>query len=311
VSAMRVTVTGATGLVGTALVAALRERGAQVTVLSRDPERAQARLGSSGQPALEAIRWEPTSDPAPATALTGRDAVVHLTGENLAQRWTATAKQAIRESRVTGTRNLIEGLAGAEERPHTLVSGSAIGYYGPHGEEPLDEDAPSGPGFLAGVCAAWEQEADRARELGMRVVQLRTGVVLDTAGGALARMLTPFRLGVGGPIAGGRQYMSWIHTEDVVGLTLAALEDQRFSGPINATAPEPVSNRDFSRTLGKALRRPSLLPVPAVALRMLYGEMSLLITTGARVLPAKPLVLGYRFRHPRLEEALRAALGQG
>jgi uncharacterized protein len=311
VSALRVTVTGATGLIGTALVAALRDRGAQVTVLSRDPERAQARLGSTGQPALEAVRWEPMSEPAPAMALAGRDAVVHLTGENLAQRWTTTAKQAIRESRVTGTRNLIEGLAGAEARPNTLVSGSAIGYYGPHGEEPLDEDAPPGAGFLAGVCAAWEREADRARELGMRVVLLRTGVVLDAGGGALARMLTPFRLGVGGPIAGGRQYMSWIHTEDIVGLTLAALEDERFSGPINATAPEPVSNRDFSRALGKALRRPYLLPLPALAMRMLYGEMSQVITTGARVLPAKPLVLGYRFRHPRLEEALRAALEQG
>jgi uncharacterized protein (TIGR01777 family) len=310
-SPLRVTVTGATGLIGTALVAALRDRGAHVTVLSRDPERAQARLGSSGQPALEAMRWEPMSEPAPAMALAGRDAVVHLTGENVAQRWTATAKHAIRESRVTGTRNLIEGLAGADPHPRTLVSGSAIGYYGPHGEEPLDEDAPPGAGFLAGVCAAWEREAEHARELGMRVVQLRIGVVLDSGGGALASMLTPFRLGVGGPVAGGRQYVSWIHSEDLVGLTLAALEDERWSGPINATAPQPVSNREFSRALGKALRRPSLLPVPGLALRMLFGEMSQVITTGARVLPAKPLVLGYRFRHPRLDEALRAALEHG
>jgi uncharacterized protein (TIGR01777 family) len=310
-SPLRVTVTGATGLIGTALVAALRDRGAQVTILSRDPERAQARLGCSGQPALEAIRWEPISEPAPAEALTGRDAVVHLTGENLAQRWTATAKRAIRESRVSGTRNLIEGLARAEERPRTLVSGSAIGYYGPHGEEPLDEDALPGTGFLAGVCVAWEREAEHASELGMRVVQLRTGVVLDRGGGALASMLTPFRLGVGGPVAGGRQYISWIHTEDLVGLALAAVEDERFHGPINATAPEPVSNRDFSHALGKVLRRPSFLPMPGLAMRMLFGEMSLVITTGARVLPAKPLVLGYRFRHPRLDEALRAALEQG
>ncbi|MFI4984850.1 MAG: TIGR01777 family oxidoreductase [Solirubrobacterales bacterium] len=310
-SALRVTVTGATGLIGTTLVAALRDRGAQVTVLSRDPERARARLGSSGQPALEAMRWEPMSEPAPAMALAGRDAVVHLAGENVAQRWTTTAKQAIRESRVTGTRNLLEGLAVADPRPRTLVSGSAIGYYGSHGEEPLDEDAPAGADFLAGVCAAWEREADRARELGVRVVQVRTGVVLDSGGGALARMLTPFRLGVGGPVAGGRQYISWIHSEDLVGLTLAALEDERWSGPINATAPEPVSNRDFSRALGKALRRPSLLPVPGVALRVIYGEMSQIITAGARALPAKPLVLGYRFRHPRLDEALRSALTRG
>jgi uncharacterized protein len=308
---MRVTVTGATGLIGTALVAALRERGAQVTVLSRDPKRAQQRLSSSGQPALEAMRWDPVNEPAPVTALAGRDAVVHLAGENVAQRWTTTAKQAIRDSRVTGTRNLLEGIAAAEERPRTLVSGSAVGYYGAHGEEPLDEDAPVGAGFLGGVCAAWEQEADRARELGLRVVQLRTGVVLDSTGGALARMLTPFRLGMGGPVAGGRQYMSWVHSEDLVGLALAALDDERWSGPINATAPGPVSNRDFSRALGKALRRPSLLPVPGLALRMAYGEMSQIITTGARVLPAKALVLGYRFRHPRLDEALRSALAQG
>jgi uncharacterized protein (TIGR01777 family) len=307
-SALRVTVTGATGLIGTTLVAALRDRGAQVTILSRDPERALARLNSSGQPALEAMRWEPMDEPTPTMALEGRDAVVHLAGENVAQRWTTAAKQAIRESRVTGTRNLVEGLAGTDPRPRTLVSGSAIGYYGPRGEEPLDEDAPAGADFLAEVCAAWEREADRARELGMRVVQVRTGVVLDSGGGALARMLTPFRLGMGGPVAGGRQYMSWIHSEDLVGLTLAALEDERWSGPINATAPEPVSNRDFSRALGKALQRPSLLPVPGFALRMLYGEMSQIITTGARALPAKPLVLGYRFRHPRLGEALRSAL---
>ena len=312
-SALRVTVTGATGLIGPTLIAALRDRGAQVTVLSRDPERAQARLGSSGQPALEAMRWEPMSEPAPAVALAGRDAVVHLAGENVAQRWTATAKQAIRESRVTGTRHLIEGLAdvgqqATGQRPRTLVSASAIGYYGPHGEEPLDEDAPAGADFLAEVCAAWEREAERARELGIRVVQVRTGVVLDSGGGALERMLAPFRLGVGGPVAGGHQYISWIHSEDLVGLTLAALEDERWSGPINATAPEPVSNRDFSRALGKALRRPALLPVPGLALRMLYGEMSQIITTGARALPAKPLVLGYQFRHPQLGEALRSAL---
>jgi uncharacterized protein (TIGR01777 family) len=311
VSRLRVTVTGATGLIGTTLVAALRDRGAEVTVLSRDPERALAQLGASGQPAIEAMRWVPLSEPAPATALAGRDAVVHLAGENIAQRWTTTAKQAIRESRVSGTHNLIAGLAEADPRPRTLVSGSAIGYYGPHGEEPLDEDAPAGAGFLAEVCATWEREADGGRELGMRVVQVRTGVVLDSGGGALARMLTPFRLGVGGPVAGGRQYVSWIHTEDLVGLTLAALEDERWSGPINATAPEPVSNRDLSRALGKALRRPALLPVPALAMQILYGEMSQIITTGARVLPAKPLVLGYRFGHPRLEEALRAALTRG
>jgi uncharacterized protein len=307
---LRVTVTGATGLIGPALIGALAKRGAEVTVLSRDPASARSMLGGDGQTPVEALRWDPVSEPAPAAALTGRDAVVHLAGENVAQRWSASAKQAISESRVIGTRHLLAGLRGAEPRPRTLISASAIGYYGAHGEEPLDEDAPAGRDFLAGVCAAWEAEAESAGELGMRVVAVRTGVVLDRRGGALARMLRPFRLGVGGPVAGGSQYISWIHSEDLVGMMLAALADERWRGPINATAPEPVRNRDFSRALGSALGRPSLLPVPGAALRLLYGEMAEILTTGARVVPAKALVLGYQFRHPRLDGALRSALGQ-
>jgi hypothetical protein len=308
VSALRVTVTGATGLIGSQLVAALLDRGAEVTVLSRDPARARAMLSG-----VEGVRWDLMSEPAPPEALAGREAVVHLAGEPVAQRWSEKAKRAIRASRVTGTHNLIEGLALVERsaaggRPSTLISSSAIGYYGSHGEEPLDEDAAAGSDFLAQVCAAWEGEAARAAQLGMRVVHVRTGVVLDSGGGALAKMLPPFRLGVGGPVAGGRQYMSWIHADDVIGMMLAALEDDRWSGPVNATAPEPVSNRDFSRALGAVLRRPSLLPVPGLALRLLYGEMAEIVTTGARAVPAKALVLGYQFRHPRLREALRAAL---
>jgi uncharacterized protein (TIGR01777 family) len=317
VSALRVTVTGATGLVGPSLIAALLERGAEVTVLARDPARAQAKLGE-----VTAMRWDLMGEPAPAEALAARDAVVHLAGEPVAQRWSAAAKRAIRESRVTGTRNLVAGLAHAYrsaappaepvvgQHPLTLISSSAIGYYGPHGEEPLDEDATPGGGFLAQVCVDWEAEAGRASELGARVVQVRTGVVLDGGGGALGKMLTPFRLGVGGPVAGGRQYVSWIHTDDLVGMMLAAIDDERWSGPINATAPEPVPNRDFSQVLGRVLRRPSLLPVPGFALRALYGEMAEIVTTGARAVPAKPLVLGYEFRHPQLEEALRSAIAR-
>jgi uncharacterized protein len=303
---MRVTVTGATGLIGVALLTELKARGDEVTVLSRDPERARATLD------VQAARWDPLREPAPVTALAGRDAVVHLAGESVAQRWTAPAQRAIRESRVQGTRNLVEGLgaSGGEARPAVLVSASAIGYYGAHGEEPLDEEAPPGGDYLAQVCTAWEAEARAAARLGMRTVQVRTGVVLDRRGGALAKMLTPFRLGVGGPVASGRQYVSWIHLDDLVGIILAALEDERWSGPVNATAPEPVTNRELSHALGRALHRPALLPVPAVALRALYGEMAQIVTTGARVLPAKPLVLGYSFRHPHLDEALRAALGQ-
>ncbi|MGH2854633.1 MAG: TIGR01777 family oxidoreductase [Solirubrobacteraceae bacterium] len=304
---MRVTVTGATGLIGTTLLARLRAEGAQVTVLSRDPERAAARLG------VQATRWDPLGERAPAEALEGRDAVVHLAGEPVAQRWSRSAKRAIRESRTVGTRHLVEGLRecgsrGGEGRPQVVVSSSAIGYYGPRGEEPLDEEAPAGSGFLAEVCVAWEEQARAVEDMGVRSVQVRTGVVLDARGGALAKMLPPFRLGVGGPVAGGRQYVSWIHVEDLAGIMCTALEDERWSGPVNGTAPEPVTNRELSRALGRALHRPAVLPVPGAALRALYGEMAQIVTSGARVLPVKPLVLGYEFRHPHLDEALAAAL---
>ncbi len=329
---MRVTLTGATGLIGTTLAARLVADGAEVTVLSRDPERASARLG------VPAVGWDPLSEPAPAHALAGRDAVVHLAGENVAQRWSANAKRAIRESRTIGTRHLVEGLSacgssggegegggggggaaggggqpgreGAGARPAVLVSSSAIGYYGPHGEEPLDEEAPPASDFLAQVCVAWEIQARAALQLGMRAVQVRTGVVLDPRGGALAKMLPPFRLGLGGPVAGGAQYVSWIHVDDLVGMMCAALDDERWSGPVNGTAPEPVTNRELSHALGRALHRPALLPVPAAALGLLYGEMAQIVTTGARVLPAKALVLGYEFRYARLGEALGAAVGR-
>jgi len=191
-----------------------------------------------------------------------------------------------------------------------VVSASAVGYYGEHGEEPLDEEAPAGRDFLAEVCVAWEAQARAAQELGVRTVQVRTGVVLDRRGGALAKMLPPFRLGVGGPVAGGRQYVSWVHVEDLAGIVCAALADERWSGPVNGTAPEPVTNRELSRALGRALHRPAVLPVPGAALRALYGEMAQIVTTGARVLPVKPLVLGYEFRHPHLDEALSAALNE-
>lgn len=308
---MRVTVTGATGLIGPHVIGALQKRGAQVSVLSSDARRARKRLGDAGLAPVEAFDWDLLSEPAPAEALDGRDAVVHLAGENVAQRWSASAKQAIRESRVTGTRNLLAGIERAAARPHALVSSSAIGYYGAHGEEPLDEDAPPGSDFLAEICVEWEREASRAEELlGMRVVCVRTGVVLDKNGGALAKMLPPFRLGVGGPVAGGRQFISWIHRDDLVGMIVAALADERWSGPVNATAPEPLSNRNFSRALGRALKRPALLPVPGVTLQLLYGEMAEIVTKGARVVPAKPLVLGYEFEHAQLDEALSSALGR-
>lgn len=299
---MNVTITGASGLIGTRLVAALRDRGDAVTVLSRDPERTSAALG------VPAVGWDPVSEEAPAEALSGRDGVIHLAGAPVAQRWNAAAKEDIRASRELGTRHLVAGLRAADPRPGVLVSASAVGFYGKHGDERVDENAPAGGDFLAGVCVAWEREARAAGDLGMRVVLMRTGVVLDPSGGALKTMLPPFRAGVGGPVAGGAQYMPWIHVDDVVGMYLRALDDASWSGPVNVTAPEPATNRDFSKALGRALHRPAVAPVPAFALRLLYGDMAEIVTEGQRAVPARAEALGYAFHRPELDGALAAAL---
>lgn len=303
---MRVTLTGATGLIGSRIVAALARRGDEVTVLSRDPERARRRLGSG----IEAIAWDPLGEPAPATALAGRDGVIHLAGEPVAQRWSSAAKERIRVSRESGTANLVAGLRSAAPRPRVLVSASAVGYYGPRGDEEVPEPTPPGEDFLAQVCVAWERAAESASELGMRVAIVRNGLVLDPAGGALAKMLPPFRAGVGGPVAGGRQWMPWIHVDDLVSLYLTALDraDDDWNGPLNGSAPEPATNRDFSKALGRALHRPALAPVPRIALRALYGEMEQIVTTGQRAVPQRPLALGFAYAHPELDEALRSAL---
>jgi uncharacterized protein len=301
---VRVTVTGATGLIGSALVRRLDERGDEVTALSRDPRRASEALG------VPAVAWDASAEPAPAEALRGRDGVVHLAGESVGRRWTDEAKRAIRDSRVVGTRHLVAGLRDAQPRPPVLACASAVGRYGPRGDEPIDESAPPGADFLARVCVEWEREAVAATELGMRVVLVRAGVVLAAEGGALARMLPPFRAGLGGPVAGGRHYMPWVHLDDVVGIYLAALDDGRWSGAVNATAPEPVTNRAFSRALGRALGRPAVAPVPGLALRLLFGEMAQVMLSGQRALPRRAQELGYRFAHPQLDEALRCALGR-
>lgn len=293
---MKITVTGASGLIGTKLVERLRARGDEVITLSRNPS------------SPSDVAWRPENEPAPARALAGRDAVVHLAGENVAQRWTDGAKRRIRSSRELGTRNLVAGLEAAGPRPRVLVSSSAVGYYGPHGDEPLDEQTPAGSDFLAEICVVWEREAMRAAELGLRVVAVRTGVVLDQGGGALAKMLPFFKLGVGGPVAGGDQYMPWIHVDDVVGIYLAALDGEDWVGPVNASAPEPVTNRAFSKALGRALHRPAFAPVPGLAVRALYGEMAEIVTKGQRVLPRRAQALGYAFEHPDLAEALRTAV---
>jgi uncharacterized protein (TIGR01777 family) len=275
-------------------------------VLTRDPGRAREALGD-----VEAVAWPaPKDEPPPAEALGGRDGVVNLAGERLDRRWTDAAKREIRDSRVLSTRNLVRALRELPDRPGVLLSQSASGWYGDRGEQPVDESAPAADDFLAGVVHDWEAEAREAEGLGVRVVNTRTGVVLAESGGALQKMLTPFKLGVGGPVAGGRQYMPWVHVDDVAGAMAFCLDTEAARGPVNVAAPEPVTNAEFSKALGRALRRPAVLPVPGPALRLLYGEMASVVTGGVRMLPKRLQELGYEFRHPDLEEALRAATGR-
>lgn len=300
---MKVTLTGATGRIGASLVTALLERGDEVTVLTRSPDKARDRLGD-----VQAFAWDLKTQAAPADAITGRDVVVHLAGEDVGQRWSDSVKREILESRELGTRNLVAGIAAAEVKPPLLVSASASGYYGPRGDEPVDEKQPAGTDFLAEVCVAWEREAEKAAELGTRVIRVRTGIVLDQEGGALSKMLTPFKLGAGGPIAGGKQYMPWIALEDEVGLLLAAIDSTTFSGPVNASAPTPVTNKEFGKALGRALHRPAVSPTPGFAIKALYGEMSTIVINGVRMVPGRTGELGYAFRYENLDDALAATL---
>jgi uncharacterized protein (TIGR01777 family) len=305
---MHVAITGATGLIGGALVRALVGRGDEVTALSRTAERASAAL------AVPAETWaDPEAERPPLDALRWRDAVVHLLGEVIAQRWSDEAKREIRDSRVLSTRNLVRALSqlSTEERPRVLVSGSGAGWYGHRGDERLDESTPEpGDDFLAQLTVDWEAEARRAEELGVRVVLNRTGVVLSESGGALEKMLPFFKLGIGGPVAGGRQYVPWVHVDDVVGAILFVLDNEAASGPVNVTAPEPVTNSELSKALGRVLRRPAFAPVPALAVKTLYGQMAEIVITGQRAVPARLTELGYVFRQPELEAALRDATGR-
>ncbi|HET8823304.1 MAG TPA: TIGR01777 family oxidoreductase [Thermoleophilaceae bacterium] len=292
---MRVAVTGATGLIGRAVAGALSARGDEVTELSRS------------------TNWsDPKAAGPPPDVIRGRDAVVHLLGEPIAQRWSDDARREIRESRILSTRNLVSALAELPEaeRPGVLISGSGAGWYGHRGDEPLDESAPAGDDFLAMLTVEWEAEARRAEELGMRVVLNRTGVVLSPSGGALAKMLPFFKAGVGGPVAGGKQYVPWIHLDDVVGAILFELDTPAASGPINLTAPEPATNTELSKALGRALRRPAVAPVPALAVKALYGQMAEIVITGQRAVPARLTELGYDFKQRDLEAALRDATGR-
>jgi uncharacterized protein (TIGR01777 family) len=298
---MRVTVSGATGRVGRHLVAALKARGDDVTALSRDPDKAKELLG------VEAFAWNIKEDAVPRAALAGRDAVVHLAGEDVGQRWSKEVKAEIVDSRERGTRNIVHSIFDCKPRPQTLICASASGYYGAHGDEIVDEHGAQGNDWLADVCGRWERQIETAK-IGIRTVIVRTGIVLDADGGALQKMLPPFKAGIGGPIGSGKQYMPWIHRDDLIGIYLAALDNDQFAGPINAAAPEPVTNKQFAKALGRAINRPAVAPVPGLAIKLLYGEMSQIVLDGVRMVPGRAAELGYAFAHPDLDEALRDTL---
>src|SRR2546425_1867116 len=297
---MRILISAASGLIGSAASAALTADGHRVIRLVRRP------------PGAGEVRWDRAAGVLDPTAVAGFDAVVHLSGERLLGRWTAAKKAAIRASRVDSTALLARALAANPRPPQTLIAASAIGYYGDRGDEVVSEESPPGTDWLARLSEEWEAAAEPARRRGIRIVHLRTGLVLSRSGGALAQMLLPFRLGLGGPVGSGRQYWSWIAIDDVVGAVRHLLASTQVRGPVNVTAPTPVTSREFARTLGRVLGRPALLPVPAFALRLLFGEAAdAALLTGSKVVPAQLQASGYAFLYPHLEAALRHLLRGG
>lgn len=301
---MRVLVSGASGFIGSALCDALLARGDTVIGLSRDPQRARGT-----NPGVLWHAWEPTLERPPAAAFENVDGVVNLEGEKINQRWTEDAKRRITESRRTGTHNLVAAIAALERKPRVLVNQSAIGFYGDRGEAIVDESTGAGEGFDAEVVREWETAAREAEGTGVRLVVVRSGHVLDPRGGLLGELLTPFKLGVGGPIAGGRQYISWVHIDDELGILLWALDDDAVSGTINATAPNPVTNREFSHALGRALNRPASVPVPGFVLDLKFGrEFGKVLRGGQRVMPRRALDLGYEFRYSEIDAAMTSLL---
>ena len=296
---MRILVTGATGLIGRGLCQSLLDDGHAVIGLSRRPESAH------GVPVTEMRRWDAMSGPPTAEALAGVEAVIHLAGEPIAaRRWSDEQKRRIRDSRVVSTRHLVNGLCTMAEKPVIFISSSAVGFYGDRGDELLDERSPAGRGFLPEICQAWEHEAEQARPAGIRVVLVRTGVVLSREGGALEKMMLPFKLGLGGRLGNGRQWFPWIHIDDLIGIYRYALANASIAGPVNGTAPAPVTNAGFTSQLAGALHRPAFMSMPEFILRAAMGEMSDLLLSGQRVLPNAMIAAGYRFRFSTLAAAL-------
>lgn len=297
---MKITISGASGFVGRRLMKKLIAENHSLHVLSRH-------AGTNLPPGVRLTVWNSTSSPPPEESLAGADAVIHLAGEPVAQRWTDETKQKIRSSRVDGTRLLVQALSTLSYRPAVLICASAIGFYGSRGDEILTEASPPGDGFVADITREWEQQADLAQSLGIRLVKIRIGLALEKHGGALAKMLPLFKACIGGPIASGRQWMSWIHLDDLVGIIRYAL-DQPLQGPVNATAPNPVTNKEFTKTLAAAVHRPAFLSVPAFALKLSFGQMSEVLLASQRVIPKVAESAGYQFQYRDLGEALRNIL---
>jgi uncharacterized protein (TIGR01777 family) len=300
---MRVIVTGGTGFIGPKLCERLVSRGHDVIALTRDASRSRDHV----HPKVRVVSW--AEGAAWEGFVDGAGALVNLAGETIAQRWTKGAKDRILASRTTAAARLKAAAEKASQKPEVLVNASAVGYYGPHGDEILDENAPAGDDFLARVCVAWEDAARALEPLGLRVVTLRNGLVLGSGGGALAKMLTPFRAFAGGPLGTGTQWMSWIHEQDLVDLYVFAAENAAVRGPVNATAPSPVTMRDFATALGRALHRPSFAKVPPAALELALGEMATVVLDGQRVVPTKALALGFTFRFTDVLAALKDVVG--
>ena len=296
---MRVVIAGASGFIGSMVVKSLSQQGHALTRLMRQPAL------NAGQ--KDWIVWQPGVPGEWEKSVDGADGIINLAGEPIAaKRWTDSQKEKIRSSRIETTRSLVNAIARARVKPKFLINASAVGFYGPRGDEQVSENSGPGKGYLAAVCAAWEEEAKRAQELGVRVALLRTGIVLGKGRGALAKMVPPFKLFLGGPLGSGRQWMPWIHIEDEVGMILFLMDNERASGAFNATAPNPVTMKEFSEALGNVLHRPSWAPVPAFALKLMLGEMADMLLSGQRATPDAALRLGYRFRYPTIEQALQS-----